>query len=37
MKLNGGTCPSLETIGAFVEDRLKDRERETIAEHLATC
>jgi len=37
MKLNGGACPSLETIGAFVDDRLKDRERETIADHLATC
>jgi tetratricopeptide (TPR) repeat protein len=37
MKLNGGTCPSLETIGAFVDDRLKDRERDVIAEHVATC
>ena len=37
MKLNGGTCPSLETIGAFVDDRLKEREREVIAEHVATC
>ncbi|HEX6164503.1 MAG TPA: hypothetical protein VFZ31_14130 [Vicinamibacterales bacterium] len=37
MKLNGGTCPSLETIGAFVEDRLKERERDVIAEHVATC
>src|SRR5262245_25175742 len=32
-----GTCPSLETIGAFVDGRFKDREREVIAEHLATC
>ena len=37
VKLNGGTCPSLETIGAFVDDRLKEREREVIAEHVATC
>ena len=37
MKLNGGTCPSLETIGAFVDGRFKDREREVIADHLATC
>jgi len=37
MKLNGGTCPSLETIGAFVDGRLMDRERETIADHLASC
>jgi Flp pilus assembly protein TadD len=37
MKLNGGTCPSLETIGAFVDGRFKDREREMIADHLATC
>jgi tetratricopeptide (TPR) repeat protein len=34
---NGGTCPSLETIGAFVDGRFKDREREVIAEHLASC
>ncbi len=32
-----GTCPSLETIGAFVDGRFKDREREVIAEHLASC
>jgi tetratricopeptide (TPR) repeat protein len=37
MKVNGGTCPSLETIGAFVDGRFKDRERETIADHLASC
>jgi tetratricopeptide (TPR) repeat protein len=37
MKLNGGACPSLETIGAFVDGRLMDRERETIADHLASC
>ena len=37
MKLNGGTCPSLETVGAFVDGRLMDRERETIADHLASC
>lgn len=37
MKVNNGTCPSLETIGAFLDDRLKDRERETIAEHIASC
>jgi tetratricopeptide (TPR) repeat protein len=37
MKLNGGTCPSLETIGAFVDGRFKDREREKIADHLASC
>jgi hypothetical protein len=37
MTVNGGTCPSLETIGAFVDGRFKDRERETIADHLATC
>lgn len=37
MKVNGGTCPSLETIGAFVDGRLMDRERETIADHLASC
>jgi tetratricopeptide (TPR) repeat protein len=37
MKLNGGTCPSLETIGAFVDGRFKDREREVIADHLASC
>lgn len=36
MKLNG-TCPSLETIGAFVDGRFKDREREVIADHLASC
>ena len=32
-----GTCPSLETIGAFVDGRFKDREREVIADHLASC
>jgi len=37
MKVNGGTCPSLETIGAFVDGRLMDREREMIADHLASC
>jgi tetratricopeptide (TPR) repeat protein len=37
MKVNGGICPSLETIGAFVDGRFKDREREVIADHLATC
>src|SRR5687767_15631385 len=37
MKMNGGSCPSLETIGAFVDGRFKDREREVIAEHLASC
>jgi tetratricopeptide (TPR) repeat protein len=37
MKINGGTCPSLETLGAFLDDRLKDREREVIADHVATC
>ena len=37
MKVNGGECPSLETIGAFVEGRLKDREREVIADHVASC
>jgi tetratricopeptide (TPR) repeat protein len=37
MKVNGGTCPSLETIGAFVDGRLMDRERETIADHVASC
>ena len=37
MKLNGGACPSLETIGAFVDGRFKDRERETVADHLASC
>ena len=37
MKVNGGTCPSLETVGAFVDGRLMDRERETIADHLASC
>jgi tetratricopeptide (TPR) repeat protein len=37
MKLNVGTCPSLETIGAFVDGRLMDRERERIADHLASC
>ena len=37
MKLNGGTCPSLETIGAFVDGRFKDREREVIADHLSSC
>ena len=37
MKVNGGTCPSLETIGAFLDDRLKDREREVIADHVAAC
>jgi tetratricopeptide (TPR) repeat protein len=37
MKVNGGSCPSLETIGAFVDGRFKDREREVIAEHLASC
>ena len=37
MKLNGGTCPSLETIGAFVDGRFKDREREVVADHLASC
>ena len=36
-KTTGGTCPSLETIGAFVDGRFKDREREVIAEHLASC
>ena len=34
---NSGTCPSLETIGAFVDGRFKDREREVIADHLASC
>jgi tetratricopeptide (TPR) repeat protein len=37
MKMNGGACPSLETIGAFVDGRFKDREREVVAEHLASC
>jgi tetratricopeptide (TPR) repeat protein len=37
MKVNGGSCPSLETIGAFVDGRFKDREREVVAEHLASC
>ena len=37
MKVNGGTCPSLETIGAFVDGRLMEREREVIADHLASC
>ncbi len=37
MKQNGGTCPSLETIGAFVDGRFKDREREVVADHLASC
>ena len=37
MKVNGGACPSLETIGAFLDGRFKDRERETIADHLASC
>jgi hypothetical protein len=37
MKLTGGECPSLETIGAFVDGRFKDREREVIADHLASC
>ena len=37
MTVNGGTCPSLETIGAFVDGRLMERERETIADHLASC
>lgn len=36
MKVNG-TCPSLETIGAFVDGRFKERERDVIAEHLASC
>jgi tetratricopeptide (TPR) repeat protein len=36
MKANGA-CPSLETIGAFVDGRFKDRERDVIAEHLASC
>jgi len=36
MKVNG-TCPSFETIGAFVDDRLKDREHEVIADHVASC
>lgn len=30
-------CPSLETIGAFIDGRFKDREREVIADHLASC
>ena len=37
MKANNGSCPSLETIGAFVDGRFKDREREVVAEHLASC
>ncbi|HUQ88611.1 MAG TPA: zf-HC2 domain-containing protein, partial [Vicinamibacterales bacterium] len=37
MKVNGGACPSLETVGAFVDGRLMERERETIADHLASC
>lgn len=37
MTVNGGTCPSLETIGAFVDGRFKDREREVIAEHVSSC
>jgi tetratricopeptide (TPR) repeat protein len=37
MTVNGGTCPSLETIGAFVDGRFKDRERDVIAEHVASC
>ena len=37
MKVNGGSCPSLETIGAFVDGRFKDHEREVVAEHLASC
>ncbi len=37
VKLNVGSCPSLETIGAFLDGRFKDREREIVAEHLASC
>jgi hypothetical protein len=37
MKLNGGGCPTIETIGAFVDGRFKDREREAVADHLASC
>ena len=36
MKVNA-TCPSLETIGAFVDGRFKERERDVIADHLASC
>ena len=36
MKVNG-TCLSPETIGAFVDGRFKDRERDVIADHLASC
>jgi tetratricopeptide (TPR) repeat protein len=37
MSLTGGTCPSLETIGAFVDGRFKQREREMVADHLGSC
>jgi tetratricopeptide (TPR) repeat protein len=37
MTLNGGACPSLETIGAFVDGRFTERERDVVADHLASC
>jgi tetratricopeptide (TPR) repeat protein len=37
MTLNGGACPSLETIGAFVDGRFTGRERDVVADHLASC
>jgi len=32
-----GECPDLETIAAYLDDRLGERERARIAEHLASC
>ena len=37
MKLDGGGCPALETIGALVEGSLTDSERDALAAHLASC
>ena len=37
VKQTAGTCPNLETIAAYLDGRLSDRERERVTEHLAAC
>ena len=37
MKLVAVECPELETIAAYLDDRLGDRERARVTEHLADC
>lgn len=37
MNHRADTCPDLETIAAFLDARLDERERETVAGHVAAC